>query len=43
MNLVLADILEELKRLNRTLERVAEVVVEGFVVVPLDLEEGEEQ
>lgn len=47
MELVLRDILEELKRLNRVLERVADVIVDGFMVVPLEelveeLEGGEE-
>lgn len=36
MELVLRDILEELKRLNRTLERMADVIVDGFMVVPLE-------
>lgn len=36
MELVMGDILEELKRLNRTLERVADTIVGGFITVPLE-------
>lgn len=42
-NLVLRDILEELKVLNRTLKRVADVIASGFVVTPLEGEEDEEE